>query len=386
MEKKGFERVFFLCSRLALATMTVSACSGGVGVGNGNGDDTRRSGNESALCDEIREGLLVAAQKDGIRALTNPDLVGPDSPFIDFLLPTDRVIGLEVDGEYIAVPHNILWWHEIANFDDFGLTVTYCPLTGSSMVFHRTNVGDAEFAVSGLLFQNNLVMFDRKLETDTETTDGETLWPQMLAGGFCGPMEGRELAMYPALEVEWEDWLALHPDTRVVSDRTGFAQNYQKYPYGFYERLDNELTLDFIADPDERRLPKERILGIRTADGGGVAFPFGALRDAAVGGLTAVHTTLGGELGANADPVVVFWDSEAAGAMAYTPSTGSQNLTFEVTNGAFMDVETGSQWNVEGRAISGPLEGQQLQARRNAYVSFWFAFSQFFPDPVLWLP
>jgi hypothetical protein len=377
-----FERVFSVCSRLTLA-MTVSACSGEAGAG----PNRERVGSESALCDEIREGLLVAAQKDGIQALTNPDLVDPDSPTVDFLLPTDRVIGLEFDGEYIAVPHNILWWHEIVNFDDLGLTVTYCPLTGSSMIFHRTNVGDAEFAVSGLLFKNNLVMFDRKLEVDNENTDGETLWPQMLAGGFCGPLEGSELAMYPAIEIEWEDWLALHPDTRVVGERTGLAMNYQIYPYGFYEQLNNRQTLDLVLDPDERRPPKERILGIRPTFGQAVAFPFGALRDVAVGGLTVVHADLGGEFGeTNVDPIVVFWDSEAAAAVAFHPSTFTRDLNFEVRNGAFMDVETGSQWSIDGRAISGPLEGERLRPRQKAYVSFWFAFSQLFPDPVLWLP
>ena len=96
------------------------------------------------------------------------------------------MIGVEVDGEYIAVPHNILWWHEIANFDELGLAVTYCPLTGSSIAFHRSGVDGAQFGVSGLLYKNNLVMYDRT------AVDGEdSLWPQMLAGGFCGPAEGQ---------------------------------------------------------------------------------------------------------------------------------------------------------------------------------------------------
>ncbi len=380
MERNRFEKVFSLCSRLALATVALSACSG---EGGGTSPDGRGStGVLTALCQEIRDKIIVAAPKDGIEALTNPDLVGPDSPFIDFLLPTDRVIGIQVDGEYIAVPHNILWWHEIANFDDHGLTVTYCPLTGSSMVFHRANADNAEFAVSGLLFKNNLVMFDRNAGPDDDT-----LWPQMLAGGFCGPSEGRELGMYPAIEIEWGDWLALHPNTRVVSERTGFGQNYTLYPYGQYERLDNPETVYFLEDLDERRLPKERILGMLSRSGRGVAFPFGALRDAAVGGLTVVHTFLGDENGqGNADPTVVFWDSEAASAMAFTPSTPTQELTFEVRDGAFVDVETGSEWSIEGIAVSGPLEGDKLLPKAEAYVSFWFAFTQIFGDPVLWLP
>ena len=363
MEKKRFERVFFLCSGLAAATMTVAACSADVATSPGGGGSALLS----AMCEEFQTQVISAATRDGIPALTDPEMVTPDSPWVEFLLPTDRVIGLEVDGEFLAVPHNILWWHEIVNFNDLGLAVTYCPLTGSSMVFRRNVAQSAEFGVSGLLFQNNLVMFDRA------AVDGEdSLWPQMLAGAYCGPEEGNQLSMFPALEIEWEDWQALHPDTRVLSSRTGFSRNYTRYPYGGYELEDNELTLIPLETLDGRRPPKERVLGIPFAKGGGgIVFPFGALREVGDG---------------SEDPVVVFWDGGAAAAMAYQPSTLTQDLTFEVRDGAFVDVETGSQWSIEGRALSGPLQGERLSVIAEAYVSFWFAFSQFFPNSSLWLP
>jgi len=164
----------------------------------------------SALCREIQAELVPAAAKDAIPALTDPELVAVDDLRAEFLLPTDRVIGVEVDGQYIAIPHNILWWHEIVNLNSVGLAVTYCPLTGSSMVFDRGATDGAELAVSGLLLNNNLVMVDRSASGVVET-----LWPQMLASGRCGPAEGRTLEMVPALEIEWEDWVELHPDTRV---------------------------------------------------------------------------------------------------------------------------------------------------------------------------
>ena len=70
--------------------------------------------------------------------------------------------------------------------------------------------------------------------------------------------------------------------------------------------------------------------------------------------------------------------------MAFQPSI--LNLTFEVRDGAFVDMETGSQWSIEGRALSGPLQGERLSVIAEAYVSFWFAYSQFFPASSLWLP
>ena len=379
MGEKRFERISFLCSGVALATVAVAACSDGVqpsGGGGGGGEAEL-----TALCQELQLGIIRGAAKDGIPALSNPNLIPADHRDVDYLLPTDRVIGIEIDGEYLAFPHNVLWWHEIANMDEFGLAVTYCPLTGSSMVFHRGIVGGDEFGVSGVLFKNNLVMYDR-----AGPSVEESLWPQMLAGARCGPSGGQDLAMYPALEIEWADWVALHPDTRVLSGATGFERDYTRYPYGDYEVEDNIATLDPLDEFDDRRPPKERVLGIPYRDGGGIAFPFGALRS--VGDLAAIQATVGSadEASALSVPIVVFWDSRAAAAMAYGTSIAGQSLTFEVRDGTFVDLETGSQWSIEGKALSGPFVGKSLDKIAEAYVSFWFAFSTFYPNPVLWLP
>ena len=163
----------FLFSGLIVATVGVWACGDG-GI--------LPDGDLTALCEALRPELISGAARDAIPALTDPRLVGVGDPTTNYLRGTDRVIGLEIAGEYIAVPHNILWWHEIVNFNEVGLAVTYCPLTGSSMVFDRTAAGGAELGVSGLLFRNNLVMYDR-----SPSGVVETLWPQMLAGGRCGP-------------------------------------------------------------------------------------------------------------------------------------------------------------------------------------------------------
>ena len=106
MEKR-LERISFLCSRLALATVAVAACSDGVqpsGGGGGGGEAEL-----TALCQQFLRGTLSAAPRDGIPALSNPDLIPADHGDAGYLLPTDRVIGIEIDGEYLAFPHNILW-------------------------------------------------------------------------------------------------------------------------------------------------------------------------------------------------------------------------------------------------------------------------------------
>ena len=181
-------------------------------------------------------------------------------PGTEYLREDDRVIGLIFEGEAIAIPLNIMWWHEVVNLDGppgrQAVAVTHCPLTGSSLAFDRRPLSDVEFGVSGLLFETNLIMYDR---TGTE----ESLWPQMLRGARCGPSDGMQLPMVPIVETTWRGWKELHPDTRVVTENTGHDRSYRTYPYGSYDLEANGQLLFPVSDGiDPRRPPKERVLGI----------------------------------------------------------------------------------------------------------------------------
>lgn len=314
----------------------------------------------------------------GIPALTDPELSNVGGPGLGFLHDTTRVVGLEVGGEALAVPLNILWYHEIVNFDMEGgqIAVTQCPLTGSALVFGREPVGGREFVVSGLLWRNNLIL----------TTDerDNSLFMQMAREAKCGPDRGTRLPTLPFVEVRFDTWKRLHPDTKIVNANTGFDRDYGAYPLGNYRNLDNRTTLFGVPFLDPRRPPKERLLGI--PDGtGGLAFPFLELKMA--GPTVAARERVSGE------DVVVFWRSEARGAGAYRPVvTGlpegdprnGEALSFTVRGDTIADEQTGSAWSLEGRAVSGPLEGAHLPFVES-YTAFWFAWAIFQPDTRIWI-
>ena len=357
-----FLRARYVLGFLGALALLVAGCDTGF-----QQDDSNRP----ELNCQIPESQIIdgGVGRDGIPALTDPSLTDPSSA--GYLADSSRVIGLVVDGEPVAVPHNILWWHEIINFnfDSIQLAVTYCPLTGSSLAFDRAAIDGGEFGVSGLLFQNNLTMFDR--------TNQESLWPQMNQQADCGPRLGAQLTMVPVVEMRWDGWRALHPDTRVVSNNTGFNRDYTPsgYPYGNYERIDNDRLL-FDMPIDERRPPKERVLGIPASGSASIAFPFGALD--AEGPKRVVEETVDG------DPVVVFWSRARRGAMAFRPVVNGQPAIFEVRDGRIVDTATESTWTVGGEAIDGPLSGTRLTPIREAYVAFWFAWAAFEEDTRLW--
>lgn len=334
----------------------------------GDGSDGFSLGGDQAnLTCSISESEIFngGPGKDGIPALINPPTTGPGGDGTEYLRDTDRVIGVVVGDEILAIPLNILWWHEIVNLDLGGrkLAVTHCPLTGSSMAFDREPQGGVDFGVSGLLYRNNLIMYDRNTN--------ESLWPQMARGARCGARSGADLVMFPVVEMTWEGWRTLHPGTEVVTSSTGFPRNYQAYPYGDYDRIDNPELLFPLTSIDERRLPKERVLGIPAGDGG-VAFPFRELSGA--GSVAAIET---GEY-------VVLWNDIFDAAMAFDRDLDGEALDFVSSGGVIMDVQTGSTWEVDGRAVAGPLAGRRLEAVPDAYVAYWFAWAVFQPNTVIW--
>ncbi len=305
--------------------------------------------------------------RDTIPALTNPDAVQFGDPGLFYIDPSEHVLGILLDDTPLAIPFNLLWWHEIVNmnFANQSIAVTYSPFTGSALVFDRTQAAVEGFEVSEYLFKNNLVMRD---------VDTESLWPQMSRGARCGERAGWDLDPIPAFQTTWRAWLNLHPDTWAVSSVTGFDRFYTLYPYGDYADLNNTLT-PFPTDLDTRRPPKELVLGIPMGTGG-IAFPFGKLAEQ---NLVSINETE-----VNGERIVVFWNWFANTAVAYQPIIDGLELHFEVVEGIRRDVETGTSWNLEGWGYDGPLSGKKLQQVEDAYVSFWFAWADFHPNTEIW--
>jgi hypothetical protein len=346
---------------LAILLLFGHACTDDTGFNNPQGSDLQ--------CSIPRSELLNGGPgKDGIPALTNPRFVSPGDSEIGYLRETDRVAGIMVEGEPLALPLNIFWWHEIVNLDIGGtsVSITHCPLTGSTLGFDRSAAGGAEFGVSGLLYQNNLVMYDRNAD--------ESLWPQMLRGARCGSADGTSLQMVPVIEMTWRGWLTLHPDTRVIGSGTGFGRDYTAYPYGNYDRPNNPSLL-FPGTIDDRRPPKERVLGIPSG-AGGITYPYGVLDE--LGAVAAVR----GAIGNHAH--VVFWDRDREAAMAYSPRLGGEELTFTVVEGRILDEQTGSIWSVDGLALEGPKAGMRLEPVAEAFIAFWFAWPSFYSAVEIW--
>ena len=323
---------------------------------------------------EIRSG---GVGRDGIPPIDDPAFVSV-SDASAWLADVEPVIALEVNGQAKAYPLQILLWHEIANDELAGLpvTVTYCPLCNSAVVFDRTLNGTVyDFGVSGNLRNSDLVMWDRQTQS---------WWQQLTGEAIAGELAGAHLRFVPAQIVSWAAFAREFPNGSVL-DRPGRGRPYGDNPYPFYDDLGSYPFL-FDGEADPRLSPKERVAAVEI-NGEAAAFPYPLLAQERV-----VHAVVGGE------EIVVFFEFGTTSALGrrsipdaadvgatgvFRPALDGRQITFVFDGNSISDEGTGSTWNVLGRAVEGPLAGEQLE-RVNAQDHLWFAWAAFKPHTTVY--
>ena len=216
---------------------------------------------------DVEQFFSGGVNKDDIPAISNPKFISSDQA--KFLNNNDLIIGVIVDGQAKAYPVNILNWHEIVN-DQVGrerVAITWCPLTKSAVVFDRqTPQGDLEFGVSGILYNNNLVMYDRLTDS---------LWLQLLLSGATSNFAGYKLQLIPSVVTTFRQWKRDYPQSLVLSTDTGFHRDYTYDPYEGYHKGSATGVLAQQIDP--RLEEKELVIGI-DIDGIKKAYPLSELK------------------------------------------------------------------------------------------------------------
>ena len=341
-------------------------------------------------------------------ALDNPKMV--TAALADFLDEDDYVLGMTINGEARAYPTRFVWWHHFINdhTDKAGaaypaFVVTYCSVCNTGVRFDsRVDGKPLLFDFYGL-YNGVAIMSDR---------DTESVWLLVEGRAIKGPRANKQLHTAPLLDTTWGEWKKLHPDTLVMSPDTEYkrgyspkgkpeSRDYQKFPAPFFEPT---LTLR-----DKRLPPFDKVLAVRLplsetkaaknplasdqtqagnkpADNAGAgqaadapekylcrAYPIAALK-AAKG---VVNDTLGNM------PVAVFLNPATVTANAVGRTVDGKTLTFETREEdgktVVVDKETGSRWNIEGVAESGPLMGKSLP-RLDCHLSQWYGWVAYYPE------
>ncbi len=301
--------------------------------------------------------------KDGIPALINPQFSTASST--SYLKNNDLVLIMKIGGEIRIYPHPILDWHEIINDEINGtkFALTYCPLTGTGIAWDRViNGKETTFGVSGLLYNSNLIPYDRASNSN---------WSQMKLLSVNGSLLGTFANTFTVIETSWLTAKQTFPNAKVVSTSTGYSRSYGTYPYGDYKT--NNGLLIFPVSPDDSRLPrKERVLGV-LSNGEATAYRFqenGANIDLFsdnIGGkeITVVHS--------KSRNFITAYQNELEDGTVVTLSALQNEFPIVMTD------SDANKYNVFGEITEGPQQGKKLKSV-TSMIAYWFAWAAFYPN------
>jgi hypothetical protein len=311
---------------------------------------------------------------DGIPPIDDPQFQPAGE--VDWLEAEEPLLSLTVDGETRGYPLQVMTWHEIVNDSVSGVpvAVTYCPLCNSGVAFER-RVGERllDFGTSGMLYADNLVMYDRQTES---------LWPQLTGQASVGALTGTQLEAIPMGVVGWDQFRTAHPDALVLTRDTGHDRDYGSNPYAGYDDPTGGLLIEPPGGRDPRLPVKERVIGLRIGED---AVAITRENVAAAGVLTVevdgrdlvVWHLLGQRSALDEERIDEGQDIGTIGV--FDPRVDRRLLSFTATGSGFRDQQTGSCWDVLGEATEGPLAGERLRPITHL-DTFWFAWVAFQPD------
>ena len=253
-------------------------------------------------------------------------------------------------------------------------------MCNTAIAFERTVNGQVlDFGATGRLRYSNLIMYDRQTES---------WWQQAMGEAIVGELTGVRLVFLSASIIAWADFKAAHPGGQVLSRDTGFSRPYGDNPYVGYDDVSNPPFLYQGPITPDTMPPVARVLTV-DLNGEAVAYPYDVLQqvkvinDAVAGTNLVVLWASGTASALDADTVAGGRDIGAANA--YSRDLEGQPLTFAVVESRIVDEETGSEWDVLGQAVNGPLVGKQLTPVV-AVNHFWFSWAAFKPETRIYQP
>ncbi len=258
-----------------------------------------------------------------IPAADNPDVTSADEA--TWLDDDAIVFGIGVNGEYRAYPRQIMEVREMVN-DTLGgrdLGIPYCTLCGAAQAWFTDDVPTG--VARPILRTSGLLIRSNKVMYDLNTY---AVFDTFLGHAVTGPLAERGVQLNQATVVTstWGAWKAAHPDTTVLVESLALGRDPD-----FRNGRDANGPIFPVGDVDPRLPVHEDVIGVITGAGQPVAFQ----RSQAVAALRR------GE---------------------------------EITYG---DI----QLQLDGGGVRATgLDGADM----GSHEAFWFAWSQFHPDTVLW--
>jgi hypothetical protein len=228
------------------------------------------------------------------------------------------------------------------------------------VVFSRQVDGKTlTFGVSGMLWRNSLIMFDRETQS---------LWSHITGECLDGKLKGKRLQRLAAVpKVTWREWKRQHPHSQVLSV-AGREEGFNRY--ASYDSSPAEIGISSDKLKDTRLKAKELVIGVKVG-GAAKAYPPKAF---------ARRSVLVDQVGDQS--LIIFYDKNSEASAVYAAEVEGKVLTFpaDAQGVEVADSATGTTWNLlTGKAVRGSLQDKELK-RVPHFYGFWFAWVDFNPQ------
>ena len=201
-----------------------------------------------------------------------------------------------------------------------------------------------------------------------------TWWQQVSGKAIQGPLKGKQLKGVFHDEISFSIWKREQPQGRVLKpDERILASN--QYAKSNWETSVGAMGVVEGTDVDQRLAPRTLVIGVSVGEKS-VAYPLTALQKQ-----SPIIDTLG------SIPIVIVLGDDKRSVRAFERTVDGRRLEFfqktENNELQLIDAETGSTWNFEGKAISGPLTGRQL---KKVFIleDYWFDWRIYHPDTTIY--
>jgi hypothetical protein len=203
-----------------------------------------------------------------------------------------------------------------------------------------------------------------------------TWWQQVSGKAIHGPLKGRQLKRVFHVELSFVIWKVEKPEGRVLRPDEKLAAG-NKYESADWETKVGKMRVVEGVDVDKRLAPRTLVLGLDVGDKS-KAYPLAALQKQ-----SPIMDMVG------STPIMLLLGEDKRSVRAFERTVDGRRLEFfeEMVGPAacasLLDAETGSTWNFEGKATSGPLAGKQL---KQVFVleDYWFDWRIYHPDTALY--
>lgn len=314
---------------------------------NGSGDNDNWLVNKSDI-------IHWDSEKDRIQSIDTSEFVPVSQSNLN---DQDLVFALQYNGIIKVYPVAVMGGHEIANdsIDDFYYSLTYCPITGSAICWNRKINGKVnQFGVSGMLFKNNLIPYDRNTGSH---------WSQM--GNLCinGDLIGKQPVTELLIKTTFSTIKTAFPDALVLSHHhceDGVCTRY-KSTSDLGNPEDGDDDNDFLIDTKYFGIVKE---------GEVLLFSFNLFNES-----TQVL-----QARFNGQNVVVAGDAELNyfAAFVYIKDSPDENIfAIEGELPIIMADSKGNRYDLFGNVLEGPEKGKRLSSPL-AYSANSFAWKDIY--------